>query len=189
MRTIKYIEYGLQTHWTKLTQECRTNVLRYLIARSTWFTKVWKFLVQHSFELFSQKRRRKKRGKKINPICRHYHCRRCQCEFLGDLFTFNDAISETLLCVWIVSNWSKHQSSSSIVSIAMRTYDSSPGTIGFCNGVAPALFDLIFQTMPNWKCTRKTRERKIKIVEFRRNQHNGRWHARQLYVLWCVHIG
>lgn len=36
----------------KLTQKCRTNVLRYLIARSTWLTKVWQFLVQHSFELF-----------------------------------------------------------------------------------------------------------------------------------------
>lgn len=51
-------------------------------------------------------------------------------------------MSETLRCVWIVSNWSKHQSNSSIVSIAKRTYDSSPGAKGLANGVAAALFDL-----------------------------------------------
>lgn len=58
------------------------------------------------------------------------------------LFTFNEAMSETLRCVWIVSNWSKHHSNSSIVSPANLRYASSPGTIGFCRGVAAALFDL-----------------------------------------------
>ena len=60
--------------------------------------------------------------------------------------TLSDAMSETLRCVWIVSNWSKHQSNSSIVSIAKRTYCSSPGTIGLFNGVAADLFDLFVAT-------------------------------------------
>lgn len=41
------------------------------------------------------------------------------------LHTFDDAMSETDLCVWIVSNWSKHQSSSSIVSMDILRYASS----------------------------------------------------------------
>lgn len=56
--------------------------------------------------------------------------------------TFNDAISETLRCVWMVSNWSRHHSSSSMVSPAKRRYCSSPGSIGFTSGVAAARFDL-----------------------------------------------
>jgi hypothetical protein len=42
-------------------------------------------------------------------------------------FTFNDAMSDTLRWVCTVSNCSKHHSSSSIVSIAKRIYESSPG--------------------------------------------------------------
>lgn len=42
--------------------------------------------------------------------------------------TFDDAMSETDLCVWMVSNWSKHQSSSSIVSIDILRYASSEKT-------------------------------------------------------------
>ena len=36
------------------------------------------------------------------------------------MLTLLEAISETLLCVCMVSNWSRHQSSSSSVSIAVR---------------------------------------------------------------------
>lgn len=61
---------------------------------------------------------------------------------LSDFLTLSDAMSETLRCVWIVSNWSKHQSNSSIVSIAKRTYCSSPGANGLFNGVPADLFDL-----------------------------------------------
>lgn len=68
------------------------------------------------------------------------------------ILTFNEAMSETLRCVWIVSNWSKHHSNSSIVSPANRRYASSPGTIGFCRGVAAALFDLLgFIDKNKWK--------------------------------------
>jgi len=44
------------------------------------------------------------------------------------LHTFDDAMSETDLCVWMVSNWSKHQSSSSIVSMDILRYASSEKT-------------------------------------------------------------
>ena len=40
--------------------------------------------------------------------------------FLHKILTLFEAISETLLCVCIVSSWSRHQSSSSRVSIAVR---------------------------------------------------------------------
>jgi len=39
--------------------------------------------------------------------------------------TFDEAMSETDLCVWMVSSWSKHQSSSSIVSMDILRYASS----------------------------------------------------------------
>lgn len=39
--------------------------------------------------------------------------------------TLDEAMSETDRCVWIVSSWSKHQSSSSMVSIDILRYASS----------------------------------------------------------------
>ena len=39
---------------------------------------------------------------------------------IDKILTLFEAISETLLCVCIVSSWSRHQSSSSSVSIAVR---------------------------------------------------------------------
>lgn len=43
----------------------------------------------------------------------------------GFIRTFDEAMSETDRCVWIVSSWSKHQSSSSMVSIDILRYASS----------------------------------------------------------------
>ena len=44
----------------KLTQKCRTNIFGYLISRSTRLTKVRQLLVQHTFELQTNKNRKKK---------------------------------------------------------------------------------------------------------------------------------
>lgn len=67
---------------------------------------------------------------------------KCDSSLFSMRLNFSDAMSLTLRCVWIVSSWSRHHSSSSMVSPASRTYCSSPGTMGFCSGVAAARFDL-----------------------------------------------
>lgn len=99
--------FWLGDRWTDIQKQSVVNISSGILTKTG---KLKKHLADLSitYLLIYNKYLQKK---KIRHIFRHFSQNRVI------LRTFEEAISETDLCVWMVSSWSKHQSSSSMVSM------------------------------------------------------------------------
>ena len=82
----------------------------------------WNVIIPYSACVWTKICKQKKKNKKYYLKSTFRRLKR----FKKINFTLSDAISDTLRCVCIVSNWSRHQSNSSMVSVANLVYASSP---------------------------------------------------------------